>query len=381
MLSGGKSMANDVENRIDRLNEYKHKCDVLKQINSNKSLYYKRINTFQSLLTVIVSGIITFLGFSGNQKIATYVLLLFHTKVSETTIEALYNISVFVLFLVTICHLLFHTGEKQADSDKAIWILSNLMNEINDACSDNSITITEDYVKTICARYDTITQSIPANTDKEYKKAKETLIKKAARNRPHLYTVPGVYESDKNKEDFCLKIFNESPEIQRILSILCQAGPQYYLGGGVLRNLVWDRVSGYGPECKTPIEDVDVVYFNGDDTSEDTDIQIEEQFRKISPNYMWDVKNQARMHQKSGDEPYDSLEDAISKWPETASAIAIKKDCFGKYHIIAPYKYDDLLRLLIKPTPSFANKKEKFHDRISQKNWRSHWTRLEVIYD
>ena len=40
---------------IDRLNEYKHKCKVLRQINSDKALLYKRINSILDFMTIFVS--------------------------------------------------------------------------------------------------------------------------------------------------------------------------------------------------------------------------------------------------------------------------------------------------------------------------------------
>ena len=62
---------------IDRLNEYKHKCKVLRQINSDKALLYKRINSILDFMTIFVSAFITFIGFSGNEKILSYILFLF----------------------------------------------------------------------------------------------------------------------------------------------------------------------------------------------------------------------------------------------------------------------------------------------------------------
>ena len=372
-------MGENFETIIDRLHEYRHKCDVLKQINSNKSLHYKRINSVQAFLTVVVSGIITFFGFSGTSKIALYLTSLFHIKVSETNIEAVFNVSVFVLFLVTICHLLFRPSDKQAESDKAIWMLTNLINDIDDTCKKSSCPVSEEFLNTISIRYDIITQNIPANTDKEHEKAKKNLLKKANDNGRKFGAIPSLHETDKNKEYFCRITFKENREIQRILSLLQQEGPQYYLAGGVLRNLVWDRVSGYKDDYNTPFDDVDVVYYNSDDISEESDKIIEKRLLEKCPNYNWDVKNQARMHQKNGDEPYCTLEDAVSKWPETASALAIRKDRLGAYHVIAPYGYDDLLRLLIRPTPNFINKREKIYNRISKKNWKSHWPKLEII--
>lgn len=89
----------------DRLNEYRHKCIVLKQIQSDKALFYRRINNLQNFVTVIVSAFITFIGFSGTESIQQYIVLLSDVTVSLDSIQLIYNLLVFILFIVTIFHL------------------------------------------------------------------------------------------------------------------------------------------------------------------------------------------------------------------------------------------------------------------------------------
>ena len=57
---------------MERLLEYSNKCKILRQIQSNKANRYKSINTFQNVVTVVVSSFITFIGFSGTTQIHSY---------------------------------------------------------------------------------------------------------------------------------------------------------------------------------------------------------------------------------------------------------------------------------------------------------------------
>ncbi|WP_370646549.1 nucleotidyltransferase family protein, partial [Photobacterium sp. OFAV2-7] len=41
--------------------------------------------------------------------------------------------------------------------------------------------------------------------------------------------------------------------------------PDWYLGAGFLRNAIWDHL--HGKTSMTPLNDVDVVYFDAEDTS------------------------------------------------------------------------------------------------------------------
>ena len=48
--------------------------------------------------------------------------------------------------------------------------------------------------------------------------------------------------------------------------------------------------------------------------------------RSYLPTIPWSVKNQARMHIANNIPPYSSAVDAISKFPETATALGVKLD-------------------------------------------------------
>lgn len=81
---------------------------------------------------------------------------------------------------------------------------------------------------------------------------------------------------------------------------------QWCLAAGFVRNLVWDKLHGY--PSSTPLNDIDLVYFDEQDASEQHDLQLEEQLNRttsaLHPSFPWSVKNQARMHLRSGRWPY-----------------------------------------------------------------------------
>jgi len=91
-------------------------------------------------------------------------------------------------------------------------------------------------------------------------------------------------------------------------------------------------------------------------------------------------KNQARMHLINNDVKYTSLDDAVSKWPETVSAILVRKDKNGNYLFISPFNYDDLFRLIVQPTPHFKTKIDKYRERVTAKQWDKKWTNLKILY-
>jgi hypothetical protein len=156
--------------------------------------------------------------------------------------------------------------------------------------------------------------------------------------------------------------------------------PDCWIGAGFVRNLVWDHLHGF--EQTTPLNDIDVIYFDAANLSEEIEIRIAVSLELKRPEFTWDVKNQARMHVENGDQPYSSSIDAIKYWPETATAVAARlwDEESQRLELAAPYGIDDLVNLVVRPTPAFEEKREQFYQRLEKKNWKKIWPKLGTIY-
>ncbi|WP_269519338.1 nucleotidyltransferase family protein [Alteromonas sp. BMJM2] len=97
--------------------------------------------------------------------------------------------------------------------------------------------------------------------------------------------------------------------------------PQGYLGAGFLRNAIWDFL--HQKSTPTPLNDVDVIYFDANNTQRAKDTFYEMQLNEVLPQVKWQVKNQARMHVLHGHTPYKNCEEAISYWIEKETCVAI----------------------------------------------------------
>lgn len=361
---------------IERLLEYRNKCEVLKQIQSNKALRYRRINLFQNILTVLVSGFITFIGFSGADTVYKYIHKLFaNASIDIETIRMFYNLFVFILFIVVIFHLVFHFSEKQSSAERAVSLLSSLINEIDDLIEKEESAF---LISSISNKYELIIQIIPSNTDREYVKAKRSICKKKKSKKGIVDKISLFALSRAEQESFLIKIIKSSNTTEKILEVLREQNSELYLGGGVVRNLVWDHMHNYSQITK--IDDIDVIYFDKQDITEEHDNDIENTLKTKIKEYKWSVKNQARMASINGDAPYESLAEAVTKWPETASALLVKKEKDDSYTIIAPFGFDDLFSLVVRPTPRFISKIDKYQQRVNEHKWKEKWNRLRILY-
>ncbi|GLB61881.1 nucleotidyltransferase family protein [Cytobacillus sp. NCCP-133] len=156
--------------------------------------------------------------------------------------------------------------------------------------------------------------------------------------------------------------------------------PDWWVCTGFVRSKVWDALHGFSKRTHSP--DVDVIYFDKSDLSEDTEKELESKLNSLMPEVPWSVKNEARMHIINDIPPYKSSKDAISKFPETATALGLTLGEQNEIILTAPCGIEDLLALKIKPTPYFTESEklaEIYRQRIAKKSWKSIWPGVEAI--
>jgi hypothetical protein len=146
-----------------------------------------------------------------------------------------------------------------------------------------------------------------------------------------------------------------------------------WIAGGFVRNLVWDKLHNY--KYRTELGDVDVFYLDKHVLNKLEEDKVRNKLSLLLPNVIWSVKNQARMHFHDNNEPYQSLYDALAKFPETASAVAVQIGKSNKIDIISPFGLDDLFSLKVTPTPS-CRKNELTYERYLARQKEKQWTRI-----
>ncbi|MCF7624524.1 nucleotidyltransferase family protein [Peribacillus castrilensis] len=155
--------------------------------------------------------------------------------------------------------------------------------------------------------------------------------------------------------------------------------PDWWICAGFIRSKVWDVLHDF--RVRTTIPDIDVIYFDPTNIDKLEEKKIEKKLKFLIPNIPWSVKNEARMHVKSNMPPYSSSVDAISKFPETATALGVKLDENDNVILTAPCGISDVINLEVKPTPYFKETKERveiYEDRITKKNWKLTWNKIKV---
>lgn len=151
--------------------------------------------------------------------------------------------------------------------------------------------------------------------------------------------------------------------------------PDWCLAAGFVRNLAWDRL--YRPGMPTPLNDLDLIYFDPNDSRPERDRALERQLRLHSAR-PWSVKNQARMHLRNADQPYAGCADAMRYWVEIETAVGARLwPSSGQLSLVAPFGIEALFAGTItmnldRPKPA------TFRHRVESKRWLEHWPGLQL---
>ncbi|WDT73990.1 MAG: nucleotidyltransferase family protein [Candidatus Manganitrophus sp.] len=285
---------------------------------SNRAAHYRRINAAQNLSTVVLTSFLGFVTFSGSDKVQMYIN--WFIKADKAQVEFAFNLLVFFLFVLGTLHLVFNFAKKQEAAERAIVDLTDVVNYADDLLAQEErgqVVLGQTHLDAVKLRYESIKRSIPANSDSDFVKAKSDILEKERRSS-RVQVTPQSLLDERQRQQVLRALVLRAPQIVDILHALKAVDSRLYLGGGLVRNLVWDYMHNF--RSSTPIDDVDVIYFDKLSTTKEHDLQFEAKLKDRVPNLAWSVKNQARMHTGNGDPPYSSVEDAISKWPE---------DCYG----------------------------------------------------
>ncbi len=157
--------------------------------------------------------------------------------------------------------------------------------------------------------------------------------------------------------------------------------PDCWLVAGCLAQTVWNE--RFGLPVDYGISDLDLVYFDPSDLSEQTEQRHAQRIRHIFAELpvRIDVKNQARVHlwyeAKFGFPipPYQSVLDAIGTFPTTATTVGLRPTGHGT-ELCATYGLSDLFDGVVRANKRLITR-EIFEAKVAK--WYSRWPDLKVI--
>jgi hypothetical protein len=158
--------------------------------------------------------------------------------------------------------------------------------------------------------------------------------------------------------------------------------PDWLVGGGVLRDLVWDRL--HGRSRPAPPRDVDLAFYDPARLDPARDAEVERALHDRLPGVPWDAKNQAAVHTWYGRvfggrvEPLASAADGVATWPETATAVAVRLHQGDRVEVVAPCGLEDLFGLVCRRNPRRVSV-DQYRRRVRDKRVAERWPRVRIV--
>lgn len=188
-----------------------------------------------------------------------------------------------------------------------------------------------------------------------------------------------------NSRDDLVRLVRGCPWFMAALRVGREVGaPDWVIGAGAIRDLVFEHIHG---RLAPPPRDIDYAFFDPSDLSVRCEEVIESELRRRCSELPFEARNQARVHlwyrQHFGSsiEPYSSIEHAVSTWPETATAVAVRLLPDDSIRVMAPLGLDDLFAGALRRNPAQVTP-EIFRERLARRpDLATKWPFVRVLYD
>lgn len=187
----------------------------------------------------------------------------------------------------------------------------------------------------------------------------------------------------RSEEEQLRQLVVQDAQLMRVLRAAREVDlPGWYVGAGIIRNMVWDYLHAYPGRSR--LRDVDLAYFDADDISGEQGKRAAAALTEIVPEVEWDVVNQAGVHLwyesdfGHAIEPHQSVEGAIATWPETATCVAVRLLPDDELLIHAPCGLADLFNLILRRNPHQVSV-ELFRQRYTEKRIKEKWPLVTIM--
>ncbi|WP_228146894.1 nucleotidyltransferase family protein [Acinetobacter sp. ANC 4470] len=185
-----------------------------------------------------------------------------------------------------------------------------------------------------------------------------------------------------NYQNMLKKNLLKHRDIYARLLFLREVKPEAFCSAGVIRNLIWSVAHDQHYELSQT--EIDVIFYDAEDESGFEQRHLAEILKQKFPENDWDVVNQAWVHQwyitENGESiaPLQSIQHALSLWPETATAVAVRLLENNELEIIAPFGLDDLFELKLRWNAALASH-HVFMQRMAEKQFLQKWNKLSLL--
>ena len=185
-------------------------------------------------------------------------------------------------------------------------------------------------------------------------------------------------------EERFLGIVLADPTVRGVLERAPALGVgDWWLTAGVLFQTVWNSITGRPPG--TGIRDADLFYFDADTSWEAEDAAIRAGAALFAGLPVpVEIRNEARVHLWYAERfgvaapaAFRNTCEAIDAFAAVCCSVGITVGEDGDPRVYAPYGYDDLFGLVLRPNPHSPAPRHVYESKAER--WVEHWPELTVL--
>ncbi len=185
-------------------------------------------------------------------------------------------------------------------------------------------------------------------------------------------------------EERFLGIVLADPTVRAVLDRAPELGlADWWLTAGVLFQSVWNALTGRPPG--SGVRDADLFYFDPDTSWDAEDAVIRRGAALFAGTPVpVEIRNEARVHLWYGDRfgtaappPFRSAAEPIAGFAAVCCCVGVRVARDGRPQVNAPYGYDDLFGLVVRPNPRSPAPRHLYDAKAER--WRQIWPELTVL--
>jgi uncharacterized protein len=157
-------------------------------------------------------------------------------------------------------------------------------------------------------------------------------------------------------------IVRDDPHLMRLLLTARELDlPQWRLAAGCVYQTVWNALTGR--PRGTGINDYDLLYFDAEDLSRESEAEIESRLQNAVSGLpaRVEIRNQARVHLWFEEyfgiaySPLSSADEAITRYATISHAVGLRLTAADQLDVFAPFGLEDIFAMIVRPNYALPN--------------------------
>jgi len=166
-----------------------------------------------------------------------------------------------------------------------------------------------------------------------------------------------------------ISLIKSNANLIHVLKCVRGVDSNFWLGGGTIRSLVWDKIHNIEPKKS---QDYDIIHFSVENVTLEHDLMLQQKLMVVDPTILWEVSNLLRHSFKR-----KNLYHGCSDWTDKASCVMVRLLADNSIDVIAPHGLSYVFNCVLSPNTTT----EEYLKFLRKKKWLQRYSKLTLKID